>query len=92
MLLLFFMAASIMNGVCICRSAEVHGAGKGACIVSMDVCGTGASGVLLHSFDGVSEMSPAVLTYYPIPAFLPPEPREAVATAEPGDIGKPPEA
>jgi hypothetical protein len=88
----FFMAASIMNGVCICRSAAAPGAGKGACVVSMDVCGTGASGVTLHSFDGASEMSPAVVTYYPISTVLPPEPSEAVATAEPGDIGKPPEA
>lgn len=85
------LAASALNGVCICkRMADAGGTRQG--IVCVDVCGTSAGALFFHALDGTAVASAASQLYFPVTSLLPPEAGQAVATTDPGETGKPPEA
>ena len=89
LLALVFVQAMLLSSVCV--SNKGFSGTKGKVLLSLDVCGHGGpAGVLTGAdFDAVA---PAI---HSIPMFentgFPPTPAEAVASAEPGETGKPPE-
>lgn len=89
LLVLFFAQAMLLSTVCVTKKG--YSGTNGKVLLAIDVCGHGgAAGVLTGAdFDAVV---PAVNSF-PIleKAGFPPTPAEAVASAEPGETGKPPE-
>lgn len=89
LLVLFFVQAMLLSSVCI--SNRGFFGTKEKVLLALDVCGHGGhAGVLTGAdFDAVL---PAINTLPNIEkTVFPPTPAEAVASAEPGETGKPPE-
>lgn len=90
LLYLLFVQALLVSDFALVRKG---GAGEsGPCVLSFDVCGHGHS---TGAFDGADFTAALPVSEHFIPSFstdFPPNPDEAVATAEPGETGKPPKA
>ena len=91
-LLVFFLHALALNGVVLTKSLPVPGSESHASVIAFDVCGHAHPGV---SFGGLDLLAAIPGGSFFIPSFnngFPPSPDEAVATVDPGETGKPPEA
>ena len=89
LLALFFVQAMLLSTVCV--SKKGFSCTKGKVLLALDVCGHGGpAGVLTGAdFDAVV---PEIHSFPMLEkAGFPPTPAEAVASAEPGETGKPPE-
>lgn len=84
----FFVQAMLLSSVCV--SLKGFSATKDKVLISLDVCGHGgATGVLsLTDFDITIPSVPQIrMTEKTV---FPPTPGETVASADPGETGKPP--
>ena len=85
----FFVQAMLLSSVCI--NTKGFSATKEKVLISLDVCGHGGpAGVLsLTDFDVTIPSMPQICITEK--TCFPPTPGEVVASADPGETGKPPE-
>lgn len=87
-----FAFSVVTNGVCICTVGGSPSDDGGRYIVSLDICGTGAASVAVQGMDVLALADAYAGLFIPSISLIPPTPEQAVASAEPGDMDKPPEA
>ena len=91
MLVLMLAQAMLISEFALVKKGGPSGK-SGPCVLSFDVCGHGHSA---GTFGGMDFTVALPGNNFLIPSFdksYPPIPEEAVATAEPGETGKPPKA
>jgi hypothetical protein len=89
LLVVLFVQAMLLGSVCV--SNKDYSGCKGEVLLALDVCGHGGPAGVITSAD-LDAVVPATLSFYAIKKVsFPPTPAEAVASAEPGETGKPPE-
>ncbi len=81
---------TVTGGVCLCRKTGSPGGGR--CLVSMDLCRAGSVSTAVQGMDTLSVVVLPDGLYFPSISLIPPAPDAAVASAEPGELDKPPEA
>ncbi len=89
LLLLMLVQASFMAGATL--SGVSSAGGKGRCRITLDVCGRAAPGAS-QSLETVPFPHVDMDFYFPSISVFPPIRALAVASAEPGEIDKPPKA
>lgn len=93
MLLVLFLPVAVMNGACPCGvSPATSGGEKKACLVSLDVCGSGSAHATAVSLDSAVMPHLDFSSYFPQVSTLPGHPAMAVASAYAGETEKPPKA
>jgi hypothetical protein len=96
-----FRLAGIVLAVALVQSALISGvsvlplpalAGGKSCLMTLDVCGNAASAMNAQGMDSASSQPSTPDYYFPTISAYPPDRSPAVASAEPGETDKPPEA
>jgi hypothetical protein len=91
-LLFFFLYALVLNGVVLTKSLPGPGSGRCAIVIAFDVCGHAHHGAIFDGPDIIVPMPAGPSLLLSFDKGFPPIPDEAVASADPGETEKPPEA
>jgi hypothetical protein len=92
LLILFFVQATLLGGVGFQGGTAPAKTGKKTCQITLDVCGKCAPSVAANGMEPASNPSAELDYYFPVSSVFPPSPATAVASAEPGETGKPPKS
>ena len=90
-LAIILVQAVLMNGICLCKRPMPGQPGKGAVLMTIDVCGKGAFQASVTGFETINCQHNTCYNFKTISVF-PPDRAPADASADPGDVDKPPEA
>jgi len=92
LLMAFFLQCVILNGVVLTRGLPLSCRDNNPSIVTIDVCGHGAHTTAAQHLDLKAGFPDSPVLLFSFENLFPRNPDEAVASAPPGDIEKPPEA
>jgi len=92
-LVALMLLSAFVNGVCLTRLTVTQSRpGDGPRLVTLDVCGKGAFSISPSGTETLCGASVDPPGYFPSISFATPYPDVPVASADPGDTEKPPEA
>jgi hypothetical protein len=88
----FFLHALMLNGVVFTKAPQIPASEKTASLITFDVCGHSApvSSIQYLELNLIMDVLPEC--FFPVENVFPPNPVEAVASADTGETEKPPEA
>jgi hypothetical protein len=92
LLLAFFLHAVALNGIVTTGNLQAFSQDKKPVLITFDVCGHGTPANTIQHFDFTVKIAAQSDMFVPVENIFSPTPDDAVATADPGEIEKPPKA